>query len=217
MISNLKNTVVVALSEDHVSTITGLSKGQLRAWDKRGFFVPRFAYDDRKSSYSRIYSFKDVVGLKTLAQLRQDHKITISKLEVVAQRMETKGFAHWADTRLYVINRQVHFRDPTSGKIEGIEDGQLAMLEVIEVINDVTQQVEKLKKRNINKVGKVERHRYVARNSWVVAGTRIPTATIRRYAEAGFTKDQILAEYPTLKLKDVDAALKHEKRLAKSA
>ena len=48
------------------------------------------------------------------------------------------------------------------------------------------------------------------RNAPVIAGTRIPTAAIRRYQEAGYTVEQILAEYPDLTPHDVEAALKYE-------
>jgi uncharacterized protein (DUF433 family) len=209
--------VIVALTEDHVSAITGLSKGQLRAWDKRGFFVPKFAYDDRRSAYSRIYSFKDVVGLKAIAELRQKHHISIKKLEAVARMMEQRGFEHWADIKLYVVKGEVHFREPASDEVESIADGQLAMLPIIEIISDVTAQVEKLKHRASDQFGRIKRSKHVARNSWVVAGTRIPTATIRRYLEAGFSKDYIISEYPSLTGDDIDAVIEHEKSLAKTA
>ena len=211
------NAVISALTEDHVSRITGLSKGQLRAWDRRGFFVPQFAYDDRSSAYSRIYSFKDVVGLRTIAILRYKYHLSLSKLESVARELETRGFAHWADTKLHVVKKAVHFQAPGTEDVESLHDRQLAMLPVIDVINDVREKVARLKQRDLSSVGKVERHKFVARNSWVISGTRIPTATIRRYADAGFSVEQILREYPTLTADDVKAALDHEKGLAKSA
>lgn len=211
------DSTIAALTEDHVSRITGLTKSQLRAWDRRGFFVPKFAYEDRRSAYSRIYSFKDAVGLKAISVLRNRHKISFAKLIEVARELERRGFKHWADTKLYVVKREVHFHHPGSDRVESLRDGQYAMLDVIDVINDVKEKVTELKARHPTQTGKVERNKFVARNSWVIAGTRIPVATIKRYAEAGFTEDQILREYPTLTSEDVRAALAHEKRLAKSA
>lgn len=209
--------VVAALTEDHVERATGITKGQLRAWDRRGFFKPKYAYDDRRAAYSRIYSFKDVVGLKTIATLRAKYKIGFKKLGEVAERLKGKGFDHWADTTLYVIKKNVHFKDPTTGNVESLHDGQLAMLEIIDVINDVTEKVTQLKNRSIEKVGKVERSKFVSRNSWVVSGTRIPTATIRRYSDAGYSLEEIREEYPALSHDDILAALKHENAMEKSA
>ena len=71
-------------SDEHVSRLTGLSKWQLRSWDRLGFFSPRFAYEDRFAPYSRIYSFKDVVGLRTIAVLMKDHHVSLQELQRVA-------------------------------------------------------------------------------------------------------------------------------------
>ncbi len=96
-------------------------------------------------------------------------------------------------------------------------DGQLAMVPVIDVINDVESRVRELKKRDDSQLGHIERHKHVVRNSTVVAGTRIPTAAIRRFKEAGYSIKQIVKQYPTLTVEDVQAALVHEEGLARSA
>lgn len=212
-----RNEVVAALSEEHVAKITGLSIAQLRAWDKRGFFRPKHAYASKNAVQSRIYSFKDAVGLQAIATLKKNYRIGFSKLEEVANRLKEKGFSHWADTKLYVVNREVHFKEPGSSEVESLKDGQLAMLAVIDVIDEVRAKVIELKSRSADSRGSVERHRFVSRNSWVVAGTRIPTATIRRYRDAGFSVPEIIEEYPSLTEEDIFAALEHEKGLEKSA
>lgn len=212
------STVVAALTEGHIIRITGLSKGQLRAWDRRGFFVPRHAYDDRSKAYSRIYSFKDAVGLRTLARLRATrYRIGLVRLESLAKEMQKDGISHWADAKVWVVKGEPHYMRPGKSEIKGAETGQLAMLPIIDVIDEVRSRVEDLKKRAADSIGHVQRDRFVARNSWVVAGTRIPTATIRRYVEAGFSHNEILEEYPALTIKDIEAAMDHEKELVKSA
>lgn len=211
-------TIVSALSEEHISRITDLSKGQLRAWDKRGFFIPQYAYDDRSSAYSRIYSFKDAVGLRTLSKLRgTPYNFSLKRLINVAHKLTETGISHWADVIIYVVNNEISFRKLDDHIVEGAESGQFAMLEIIEVIEEVKQKIEDLKKRDKSNFGKVERNRFVARNSWVIAGTRIPTATVKRYSEAGYSAEQIIEEYPLLTAGDIKAALQHEKKLVKSA
>jgi uncharacterized protein (DUF433 family) len=216
MAANL-NPVIAAFSEEHVVRLTGLSKGQLRSWDRAGFFAPHFAYEDRHVPYSRLYSFQDVVGLRTIAVLMKDYRISLQELRKVAQELVRRGYAHWAEVKLYVLKRQVHFRRPESEDVEGVWDGQLAMVPVIDVINDLETRVRDLQKRTDGQVGHIERHKHVVRNSTVIAGTRIPTAAIRRFKEAGYTVKQIIRQYPTLTAEDVQAALAHEERLAHSA
>ena len=213
----IDQNVIHAFSEDQVATLTGLSRGQLRSWDRGSFFKPRYAYEDRRSAYSRVYSFRDIVGLRTIAVLMRDYRISIQGLRKVAAELVRRGFDHWADTKLYVVKKEVHFRPPGTSDVEGTWTGQLAMLPVIDVINDVQARVHELRQRREDQFGKVERKRFVAHNSPVVAGTRIPTATIRRFHEAGYSVEQILAEYPSLKAEDVQAALLYEQGLAQSA
>ncbi len=206
-----------AFSDDHVSRLTGLSRGQLSAWDRRGFFAPRYAYEDRHSAHSRIYSFRDVVGLRTIAVLMKDHRVSLQELMRVATELKRRGYDDWAGTKLYVLKRQVYFQPPDSSYAEGVWDGQLAMVPIIDVINDVEDRVRKLRARASNQRGKVEHHKYVVRNANVIAGTRIPTAAIRRFVEAGYSVAEIRREYPTLTIKDIRAALAFEERLARTA
>ena len=211
------SNIIGAFSVDHVVRLTSLSRGQLSYWDKTGFFSPQYASENTRDPYSRVYSFRDVVGLRTIAILRKDYRVSLPRLRKTASDLAAKGYESWAELELYVLNREVHFRAPGTDYVEGVSSGQVAMLPIIDVINDVSERLEKLRKRSHSQIGKVEKHRFVARNATVVAGTRIPTATIRRYAEAGFSIEQILREYPTLNRKDVKAALSHEERLARSA
>jgi uncharacterized protein (DUF433 family) len=212
-----QSTLIAAFGEKHVARLTGLTLGQLRSWDRVGFFQPRYAYEHRSAPYSRVYSFQDVVGLRTIAVLMKDHGVSLQKLRKVAEELTKRGYRHWADVKLYVVKAQVHFRPPKSNEVEGVWDGQLAMVPIIDVISDVEARVQKLKKRDVAQVGHVERSKYVVRNSAVIAGTRIPTATIRRFKQAGYTAEQIIKQYPTLTLEDVHAALVHEEGLARSA
>lgn len=212
-----QSTLIAAFSEEHAVRLTGLTHGQLRSWDRAGFFQPRYAYQDRHVPYSRVYSFQDIVGLRTIAVLMKQYGVSLQKLRKVAEELIRRGYERWADVRLYVIKGQVHFRPPASIDIEGVWDGQLAMVPVIDVISDVEARVQELKKRDEQQLGHIERNKYVARNSAVVAGTRIPTAAIRRFKEAGYTIEQIMKQYPSLTQEDVQAALAHEKGLARSA
>jgi len=62
-------------------------------------------------------------------------------------------------------------------------------------------------------VAGVTRDSNVMHNSWVVEGTRVPTAAIRQFSEAGYTAEQIIREYPVLTPADIKAALLHEQDL----
>jgi uncharacterized protein (DUF433 family) len=206
--------LIRAFGASHVAKLTGLSATQLAKWDHIGFFRPEYAYEDRAAAYSRVYSLRDVIGLRTIAVLHDVHKVSIQHLKKVAERLKNLGVEHWADTKLYVVKRQVHFHVPGTSDVQGIWDGQYAMLPIIDVIQDVEKRVAEISVRGKQQIGKIERHRYVARNSPVIAGTRIPIAAIQRFHAAGYSVSQILEEYPTLTKKDVLAALEYEEKVA---
>ncbi|HEX3666071.1 MAG TPA: DUF433 domain-containing protein [Rhizomicrobium sp.] len=200
-------SAVKAFGFHHVMHLTGLSKGQLSYWDGTGFFAPTYAYEDRRSPYSRVYSFKDVVGLRVLSILRSRENVPLARLRKTAQELERYSKTPWADLKLYVFKREVYFDEPETGQTRGVLNKQYIVLPLISVIDDVRVHSIALTQRDKAEIGSLERHRYVAHNSWVVAGTRIPINAIRRYSEAGFTPAQIVKEYPVLTKKDVVAAL----------
>lgn len=211
------SVVAASFTEDHVVRLTGLTKGQLRAWDRRGFFAPHHAYEDRKVPYSRIHSFRDVVGLKAISTLLKKHRVSLPQLIVVANELSRRGFEHWADVTLYVIKGDVSFRERSGDKVEIIKSGQFAMLPVIDVISNVTEAAENIMQRSDEGIGKIVQNKHIMRNAPVIAGTRIPVATIQRYTKAGFSNAQIISEYPSITETDIKAAISFNQGLAKSA
>jgi uncharacterized protein (DUF433 family) len=204
--------VISAFSEDHVERLTGLSKGRLRYWDRIGFFTPEHASETRRSPYSRVYSFRDVVGLRTLELLRNDHKVSLQHLREVARKLDHLKDALWTRTTLYVLKRRVYVVlgkgkppiDPTTGQyaIEAVA------LEA--VMASVSEAAKELRTRPAAQHGRITRHRYIAHNAPVIAGTRITTQAIKNFRDSGYSVEQIIREYPDLTAADVSAALAHK-------
>ena len=205
--------VVTAFSEANVERLTGLTSAQLRYWDKTGFFAPAYADENRRTPYSRIYSFKDVVGLRTLGLLRRQHNVSLQHLRQVAEKLSHLRDDLWTKTTLYVLNRRVIFHEPGSGRLRDAVSGQYVFgIPLKRIVADTKRDAEKLLRRPDEKVGKIEQSRRVLRNTPVIAGTRIPTGAIRRFRDAGYTVERIIAEYPDLTPDDVEAALNYEEK-----
>ena len=200
--------IVSAFSADQVERLTGLSMRQLAYWDKLGFFEPQYATEDRKTPFSRIYSFKDVVGLRTLSILKNTYRCSLPHLKRVAADLSTYSKAPWAEITLYFWKRQVQFEEPETGRVRGVVDGQYALLPIRGVMEDVRKAAEH---RTPEQVGQVEKHRYVSHQAAVISGTRIRVATIQRFIEAGYSTADILKEYPSLTAADIEAAKQHGK------
>jgi DNA-binding transcriptional MerR regulator len=210
--------VIAAFTEDQVERLTGVTAAQLRYWDRTKFYVPAYADDDRRTPYSRIYSFKDIVALRTLNVLRNEHDVTLQHLRKVAKKLSHLAGDVWTGTTLYVLNRKVIFHEPGTAKPREVLSGQYILgVPLKRIVSDTKRELKKLRHRSLDSIGQVARSRFVNNNAWVVAGTRIATAAVRRFSEAGYTVDQIITEYPDLTPDDVEAALAHEKKLSDAA
>ena len=112
--SDIEN-VAFAFSADNVIRLTGLTKSQLAYWDKLGFFPPQYAAENRKSPYSRVYSFRDVVGLRTLSLLRNKYHVSFQRLRKFAERLTNYDSALWARSQVYMLGKEFYVGQPGGG------------------------------------------------------------------------------------------------------
>jgi DNA-binding transcriptional MerR regulator len=197
---------------DHVCQLTGLSKRQLRYWDGSGFFTPQYADENRRRPYSRVYSFRDLVGLRTIAMLRNEHKVPLQELRKLGAWLAEKHEDPWATLTFYVGGRRVFFEDPTTGaRMAGRTPRQAVFpVEMEKVARKVASAARRFQERSREDVGKVRQDRFIAHNSPVIAGTLVPTAAVWSFHRAGYDEAAIIREYPQLKPEDVRAAIAYE-------
>jgi uncharacterized protein (DUF433 family) len=210
MVGTDPNVVIAAFTEDQVERLTGVSKRQLRYWDSDGFFVPSLGHQNRRMTYSRMYSFRDLVSLKVLNELRNESRIKMNELRRVKDHLSHYGDELWIKTTLYVHNKRVAFSNPDSGVLEEIVSGQgVLSIAIAAVAGDMRKAIDNLSARNDTDIGKIAQKRGVMHNRPVVSGTRIPVSGIKAFSDAGYTESEILKEYPTLTLQDIHAAINH--------
>jgi uncharacterized protein (DUF433 family) len=203
---------LVAFTTEHVCKLTGLSTRQVRYWDKTEFFSPALVDGYHSRAFSRIYSFRDVVGLRTIAILRKEHRTPLQELRKVGQWLRREYETPWSSLRFGLSGRKVIFFDPTTGvATEPRGKGQTVLPIALEPIaNEMRKAASRLTERRADEVGQIVRTRHVVHNAWSVAGTRIPTEAIWNFHEAGYSAEAIVHEYPRLTTKDVAAAIKFE-------
>lgn len=210
---------LLAFTAEHVCRLTGLSAGQLRYWDKTDFFSPTVVDEYRRRAFGRIYSFRDVVGLRTIALLRNEHRVSLQELRRVGAWLHERHEWPWSSLCFALSGRRVVFTEPgTSVVREPKGEGQSVIpINLQPIADDMRSAADRLRERRSEQIGKFARNRYVVQNAWVVAGTRIPTRAIWNYHEAGFTAQQIIAEYPRLTKDDVSAAIRFEAKRQRAA
>ncbi len=208
-------TTVVAFTADNVCQLTGLTKRQLSYWDRTGFFPPRYADKNRHLPFSRIYDFRDVVGLRTIALLIKKYNVPMRRLRLVGEWLAQHHETPWASLKFYVGGGKVFFEYPTTGERMATQPhGQEVFpIKMIEVAREVEQAADRLRERTPDQIGRVIQNRHVLHNAPVLAGTRIPTSAVWNFYEEGYDTDAIIRAYPRLTPADIDAAIAHERTL----
>ncbi len=201
-----------AFTTETVARLTGLSRRQLAYWDKTGFFSPTHLDRDRPGGpHSRIYSFRDLVGLRTIALLRS-HGVTLQELRKVGAWLHQYESEPWSRLRFATSGGKVYVREPQTGAMVRASKpaGQAVISWELETIANDTARA--LSERTDDQIGEIEHRRSVLNNAAVIAGTRIPTSMIFDFHAAGYSTAQILDEYPQLRPADIRAAVEFEER-----
>jgi uncharacterized protein (DUF433 family) len=205
----MTNTSIIgAFSEEQVAKLTGLSRGQLRGWNRRGFIRPEFKTGDNpRKPFTFIYSFKDLLKLRVLNQLRNIFSVPMHELERVEQQLAHLGDEKWTSQKLWVSNRKVVFEEPESRRKREVASGQFVAEIALEVVtSSARDDIQKLNRRNGGEVGMIARKKHFHSSEPIFAGTRIPVSAISDYIKAGYPDGEILDSFPSLEVGDIEAA-----------
>lgn len=202
-------SVLSAFCVDHVAQITGLSKDRLARWDSLGFFPPEYiGDDDRRNPYARVYSFVDLVGLRTLKILADIHRVPLEELRKAADELKKRSDRPWSAIPLAVLKRKVVFELDTSPR--NVTDGQFALkhIPLQPIAQEIRERANKLRYRDDAQIGRTVKRKFIQHNTEVISGTRIPVDAVSSFILAGYNNDDILEEYPSLSPRDIDAVRK---------
>lgn len=209
---NLETFPLIAFAADTAAALTGLSVSQLRRWDRTGFFPPWRADPNRRRPYSRLYSLDNVIALRTIAKLREAG-VSFANVKPIVPMLEPKPDGEWPVRCFYVVGNRVFLsRDEAAAARPNATapDGP-TVLALSSVMAEVETAVERLRHRTPEQIGTVTRNRGIMRGAPVIAGTRIPTATIAWFHDSGYALDWILKEFPRLTAEDVRVAVDFER------
>lgn len=205
------DNILGAFSEEQVAKLTGLSRAQLRRWNKIEFIRPEFqAGENSRKAFTYIYSFKDLLKLRVLNQLRNVYSVSMPELRRVAEALDHLGEQKWTSQRLWVHNRKVVFEEPESSKKREVSSKQfVADIPLEVVISDVREDISKMNMRGPDEIGKIEKRRHVHSSELVFVGTRITVSSIIDYIEADYADEAIIREFPSLAIGDIEAARRY--------
>lgn len=202
---------IFAFSAEQARQITGLSDDRLRNLDQAGIFRPSLGEDNRRRPHSRVYSFRDVVGLRAVYLIQ--HQVTFAQLEALATWLREHRNCPWPELAFEVVGGQIEFFDPASNDAPVARldpDSAHMTVRMQAVADEVTAAARGMLRRSAAEIGEVQRRRFVLHNTPVLAGTRIPTSTISSYINAGFSEDVVLKKFPSLTAADIVAAVEFD-------
>lgn len=199
-------------SVEQAARLAKLSPRQLRYWDREGVYSPEYGDPDHRYAYNRIYSFRDLVALRTLSQLRKH--VSLQELRRIGMWLRERYERPWSELVFYRAGGRVYFDDPRTGVLVATRPkGQTAIpVELERIAAGVQKDVEQLRRRSPGDIGRVTQRRGVIQSSAILAGTRIPTSAIWSFYRDGYAPKEILQQYPHLTLEDVKAAIEYEEK-----
>ncbi len=206
-------TGLQAFTIDQVSRLTGLSERTLRYWADTNLFRPSYA-NVHGRPFGRVYSFRDVVALRTLARIRRDYGFPLQTIRRIDDWLSQHYDTPWSELRFYVRGQELFFEDKELGiRRAGSNPEQAAIpIEMKEIVLSTEADAATLRARSQDEIGQITQNRYVSHNAPVIAGTRIRTEAIWNFYEAGYSISDILRQYPRLTETDVRVAIQFEQR-----
>jgi len=199
--------IIGAFSEYDAARLSDLTLNQVRRWDRIGFFKPSLAEENSRQPFSRVYSFRDLVSLRVLGQLRNKHGVPLQHLRKVSEKLHDIGDAKWTHTTLYVLGKRVVFTDPRDKmRKEVVSEQRVLDIPLRVAITDTREAIARDNVRPDNETGSVKKQRFIMQGEAVFEGTRIPVSAVLRYLEAGYDAAAIIRAFPDLTEADVDAA-----------
>lgn len=205
---------LLAYEPKHVSRLTGIPAGTLKAWADDGLYVPQSVLVDNRGGQWHVYSFDELVEIHALWWLHTRGQVAIETLRLVSAAMRDTSAARWS--QLCVGPAGVRIKTSTPG-------GQLVIAEIAssggeaeacvardDLVREAERQSARLLERTPDQLGRIEPLGGEPGRRPVLAGTRIPTVAVWEFHEAGYTTAGIIEQYPRLTEDDVAIAIAFE-------
>jgi uncharacterized protein (DUF433 family) len=204
---------LLAFTVEQAAQVAGVSEHRLRSWERAGVLRPSLAHGEARGAFNRIYSFRDLVGLRILAALRDQRRLSLPQLRRVGEWLIEHRDQPLALLRFTLPDGDVVFCDdlPETDRPADQPTKATIVFDLEQIGRETEAAAASLATRRGDQIGEITRNRYVMSNAPVIAGTRIPTAAIWDFHQAGYSVAAIVEEYPRLTDLDVERAIAFER------
>jgi uncharacterized protein (DUF433 family) len=194
----------LAVTRDVAAHVAGLSLRQVDYWAGTGLIEPATNRQVSPGRRVKLYSFVDLLSLMVAAELKR-RNVSIQHIRTIVEHLRARGYEQPLVQLVFAtLNGRVYFQH-NDGSWEGdLDPDQLVLHEVLNLV-PLRERITSVTQRDASLAGRIERRRGTLGCKAVLAGTRVPVDTIRRYVDAGRTTDEILESFPVLSSADVEA------------
>ena len=188
---------LLAVTRDTAAKIARLSLRQVDYWAKTDLVPASIDGAVSASRRIRLYSFLDLLALSVAAELKQ-RGVSLQHIRQIVRHLKSRGYDRPLTQLTYAtIGKQVYFQLEDGTWEGGLRPDQIVLHEVLN-LRPIRDRITEAVHRDRAQVGRTERRRGALGSKPVLAGTRIPVDTVRRYLQAGRSEAEVLAAYPDL-------------------
>lgn len=194
----------LAVTRDTAARITGLSRRRLDYWARTDFVAP--STDDQLTPGRRIrlYDFLDLLGLMVAAQL-MERGVSLPHVRQIVSHLRARGYEQPLTQLTWATQgKRVYFQH-ADGSWEGDLRPRQTVLSQVLNLELLRAEIKDKARRPSALAGTIERRRGALGNKQLLAGTRVPVETVRRYLDHGKSTADILRSFPVLSEEDIEA------------
>lgn len=198
----------LAVPRETAAKLAGLSRRQVDYWAATGLIGATVDNEVSPGRRVRLYGFVDMMALMVAAELRA-RDFTLQHIRKLVRHFKSRGFdeplteLRWA-TSGKGKRKVIYIQFPDGSWEDSISPGQSVLHELLD-LEPLRRRITAATQRDTSTVGHVERRRGVLGGKPVLAGTRVPVDTVRRYLAADRSVEDILRAFPMLTAADVEA------------
>jgi len=192
--------LLVVFTRAHVADLAGVRESRVAYWERTQLVSPSVNERLTPRRPVRLYGFQDMMSVLIIAELRR--QVSLQHIRQIVSYLREREFKV-TEVVFAIVGRRVHFRAPDGKWEDAIERGQIVLHQVLD-LTPLRAKVARAASRDPETVGRVERRRGARGSKPLVAGTRIPVASVRAFLDSGADLAEILAAYPALEPADVE-------------
>lgn len=193
---------LVIFTRDRVAELAGVKSGRLSYWERTGLVSPTVSEHVSLHRTVRLYDFHDMMSVLIIAALREH--VSLQHIRQVVEYLRHLDFCV-PQIQFAIAGTRVFFQTPDGEWAGTSNPAQIVLWQTLDLV-PLRARVEAAARRDPATVGQTERRRGARGSKPVIAGTRVPVATILAFLARGATVEEVIDAYPDLEPADVERA-----------